>query len=80
MSFVNNPCTDFTLRQNGIWAVNLVSEWQPLCDSKAPDIPLEVNGDSLIDDRPVSDCTDPSRPGVVVGRYRRAREPARPAS
>jgi RHH-type proline utilization regulon transcriptional repressor/proline dehydrogenase/delta 1-pyrroline-5-carboxylate dehydrogenase len=71
---VNEPDTDFALPQNGEWAASILAKWQPLCDARAPQIPLVVAGEEILDGRTCRDCLDPSRPGVVVGRYRQAAE------
>jgi len=67
--FVNEPDTDFSLPQNAAWAEKIVDDWKPRCGDKAAEIPLVVAGEEIFDDRPVRECLDPSRPGVVVGRY-----------
>jgi RHH-type proline utilization regulon transcriptional repressor/proline dehydrogenase/delta 1-pyrroline-5-carboxylate dehydrogenase len=71
-NLVNEPDTDFALPQNGEWAKALITNWQPLCDARAPEIPLVIGGVEILEGRAVRDCLDPSRPGVVVGRYRQA--------
>ncbi len=73
--FENEPDTDFALPQNGEWAERIVEKWQSRCGEDAVQIPLVIGGEEIFDDRPVRDCLDPSRPGVVVGRYRQAGEP-----
>ena len=70
--FVNEPDTDFSLPQNGRWAERLVAAWRERCGDAAADIPLVVGGEELREDLDVRECLDPSRPGVVVGRYRQA--------
>ena len=70
----NEPDTDFSLPQNGQWADEIVARWKPRCDVAAPDIPLVIAGEEWFDGRLAADCLDPSRPGVVVGRWRRATE------
>jgi RHH-type proline utilization regulon transcriptional repressor/proline dehydrogenase/delta 1-pyrroline-5-carboxylate dehydrogenase len=70
----NEPDTDFALPQNGEWAERIVAKWQSRCGENAVQIPLVIGGEEIFDDRPVRDCLDPSRPGVVVGRYRQAGE------
>jgi RHH-type proline utilization regulon transcriptional repressor/proline dehydrogenase/delta 1-pyrroline-5-carboxylate dehydrogenase len=72
--FVNEPDTDFSLPENGDWAAGIVRKWQPLCDGRAPDIPTVVAGAELHAGGIRRECLDPSRPGVVVGRYRQADE------
>jgi RHH-type proline utilization regulon transcriptional repressor/proline dehydrogenase/delta 1-pyrroline-5-carboxylate dehydrogenase len=69
---VNEPDTDFALPQNGDWARGIVERWRALCGDRAVEVPLVIAGEELLDGRPVRDCLDPSRPGVVVGRYRQA--------
>jgi RHH-type proline utilization regulon transcriptional repressor/proline dehydrogenase/delta 1-pyrroline-5-carboxylate dehydrogenase len=73
-NFVNEPDTDFALPQNGEWAKALLAKWQPLCDASAPQIPLVIRGSDILEGRAARDCPDPSRPGIVVGRYREASE------
>jgi RHH-type proline utilization regulon transcriptional repressor/proline dehydrogenase/delta 1-pyrroline-5-carboxylate dehydrogenase len=70
----NEADTDFSLPQNGEWAQQLIVKWQPRQGDKAVQIPLVVGGEELFEDRPIRDCLDPSRPGVVVGKYRQAME------
>jgi RHH-type proline utilization regulon transcriptional repressor/proline dehydrogenase/delta 1-pyrroline-5-carboxylate dehydrogenase len=71
--FKNEPDTDFSLPQNSDWAEQLLSTWHGKCGDDAIDIPLWIAGEE-VSDRPLRDCLDPSRPGVVVGRYRQASE------
>jgi RHH-type transcriptional regulator, proline utilization regulon repressor / proline dehydrogenase / delta 1-pyrroline-5-carboxylate dehydrogenase len=71
---VNEPDTDFALPQNGEWAQQLVAKWQPLCGERAVQIPLVIGGEEIFEGRTVRDCLDPSRPGVVVGKYCQANE------
>jgi RHH-type transcriptional regulator, proline utilization regulon repressor / proline dehydrogenase / delta 1-pyrroline-5-carboxylate dehydrogenase len=66
--------TDFALLQNGEWARQIIAKWQPLCGDKATQIPLVIGGEEILNGRNVRDCFDPSRPGVVVGKYRQANE------
>ncbi|MGO8688377.1 MAG: proline dehydrogenase family protein [Thermoguttaceae bacterium] len=68
----NEPDTDFSLPHNSDWAKHLVAAWAPRHGSAAAEIPLVVAGEEIRDGRRVRECTDPSRPGVVVGRYRQA--------
>ncbi len=70
----NEPDTDFALPENGEWARQIISRWKPLCGDKAAHIPLVIAGEELIERDTVRDCLDPSRPGVVVGRYPQATE------
>jgi RHH-type proline utilization regulon transcriptional repressor/proline dehydrogenase/delta 1-pyrroline-5-carboxylate dehydrogenase len=70
--FENEPDTDFALPQNGQWGEEIIARWLPRCGNNAPQIPLVIAGQELLNARPVRECLDPSRPGVVVGRYRQA--------
>jgi RHH-type proline utilization regulon transcriptional repressor/proline dehydrogenase/delta 1-pyrroline-5-carboxylate dehydrogenase len=68
----NEPDTDFALPQNGAWGEQIIAKWLPRCDEAAVQVPLVIAGEDVFDGRAVRDCLDPSRPGVVVGRYRQA--------
>jgi len=68
----NEPDTDFALPQNGTWGEHIIAKWQDRCGEYAVQIPLIIAGEDIVVDRPVRECLDPSRPGVVVGRYRQA--------
>ncbi len=70
----NEPDTDFALPQNGEWAQQIIAKWRPLCGEKATQIPLVIGGEEILDGRTVRECLDPSRPGVIVGKYRQANE------
>ncbi len=70
--FVNEPNTDFSLPENIAWAKGIIEKWCPRADREAVEVPLVVAGEEIIDHRKVLACLDPSRPGVVVGRYREA--------
>jgi RHH-type proline utilization regulon transcriptional repressor/proline dehydrogenase/delta 1-pyrroline-5-carboxylate dehydrogenase len=70
----NEPDTDFALPQNGEWAQRIIAKWQPLAGDKAPQIPLVIAGEEILENRTVRDCLDPSRPGLVVGKFRQASE------
>jgi RHH-type proline utilization regulon transcriptional repressor/proline dehydrogenase/delta 1-pyrroline-5-carboxylate dehydrogenase len=70
----NEPDTDFSLEQNARWAAELVDHWQQQTAAQPRDLLLEIAGDVVPETRPVVESTDPSRPGVVVGRYRQALE------
>ncbi len=69
---VNEPSTDFALPHNAQWAEKILTRWQDRCGHQAVEIPLVVDGESIYDTRQLRQCLDPSRPGVVVGRYRQA--------
>ncbi len=70
--FVNEPDTDFSLAANLRWAERIVQTWRAKADSDATEIPLVVGGEERSGGRTVRVCRDPSRPGVVVGRYQQA--------
>jgi RHH-type proline utilization regulon transcriptional repressor/proline dehydrogenase/delta 1-pyrroline-5-carboxylate dehydrogenase len=70
--FENEPDTDFSLPQNLAWAEAIVAGAGDRCGKAAAEIPLVVAGAELLEGREVRECRDPSRPGVVVGRYRQA--------
>jgi RHH-type proline utilization regulon transcriptional repressor/proline dehydrogenase/delta 1-pyrroline-5-carboxylate dehydrogenase len=70
--FRNEPDTDWSLVQNGHWAESIIETWRPRHDDRATDVPLVIDGSEIVDGRPPRDSTDPSRPGVVVARYRQA--------
>jgi RHH-type proline utilization regulon transcriptional repressor/proline dehydrogenase/delta 1-pyrroline-5-carboxylate dehydrogenase len=72
--FENEPDTDFALPQNGVWGERIIAKWQGRCGDDAVIVPLVIAGEELLADRTVRECLDPSRPGVVVGRYRQATE------
>jgi len=71
-AFINEADTDFALTCNARWAGDLVERWRLRVDNEPLDIPLEVAGQRVTDERPVRVSYDPSRPDVVVGRYRQA--------
>jgi RHH-type proline utilization regulon transcriptional repressor/proline dehydrogenase/delta 1-pyrroline-5-carboxylate dehydrogenase len=74
MHLENEPDTDFALPQNGDWGQQIIAKWQPRCGPQAVQVPLVIAGEELLEGRTVRDCLDPSRPGVVVGKYRQASE------
>ncbi len=69
---VNEPDTDFSLPHNGEWAGQIIARWLPLYGPNAVEIPLVVGGRDIWQDRTIRECHDPSRPGMVVGKYRQA--------
>lgn len=71
--FKNEPDTDFALPHNSQWAEELVAHWKQRTAEQPLDVPLVVAGEPITDGRTVIESTDPSRPGVVIGRYRQAR-------
>lgn len=72
--FGNEPDTDFSLAANRRWAESLWQRWRERCDDAAPDIPLVIAGQERLRPSQLLECEDPSRPGVVVGRYLRAND------
>lgn len=68
----NEPDTDFSLPHNGEWGQQIVSAWITRCGEKAPNIPAVIDGREIFEGRVLRSCQDPSRPGVVVGRYAHA--------
>jgi RHH-type transcriptional regulator, proline utilization regulon repressor / proline dehydrogenase / delta 1-pyrroline-5-carboxylate dehydrogenase len=72
--FRNEPDTDWSLTQNGRWAESIIEAWRTRCDTRAAEVPLVIGGQEIIDGRPIRDSIDPSRPRIVVARYRQASE------
>ncbi len=72
--FKNEPDTDFALAHNAQWAEELVTHWKQQTAQQPADLPLEIAGQVVAAERPVIEATDPSRPGVVIGRYRQAND------
>ncbi len=67
-SFVNEPDTDWSLPHHAEWAQSIIAAWE----KRSMEVPLVLDGDEIARDRASPDCLDPSRPGVVVGRYQQA--------
>jgi RHH-type proline utilization regulon transcriptional repressor/proline dehydrogenase/delta 1-pyrroline-5-carboxylate dehydrogenase len=72
--FRNEPDTDWSLPQNGEWAKSIVASWKNRCGANALDVPLVIAGEESTRLRDCKESTDPSRPGVVVARYRQAND------
>ena len=72
--FVNEPDTDFSLPANREWAQGIIERWKPRHGDNKVEVPLVVDGREIFRDRETRDCLDPSRPGLIVGRYRQADE------
>lgn len=72
--FRNEPDTDWSLVQNGSWAESIVESWRSRCDAQAAEVPLAIASDEVFDGRPIRESFDPSRPSVVVARFRQAEE------
>ena len=70
--FANEPDTDFSLPANREWVRGIIERWQPRHGANKVEVPLVVDGEEIFKDRELRDCRDPSRPGLVVGRYRQA--------
>jgi RHH-type proline utilization regulon transcriptional repressor/proline dehydrogenase/delta 1-pyrroline-5-carboxylate dehydrogenase len=68
--FAGEPDTDFALPHHAAWADSIYATWRDRCGDAALEAPLVVAGQELRNGRAVGESTDPSRPGVVVGRYR----------
>ncbi len=71
-AFINETDTDFALPHNGAWAQQIVNDWQARCDSRAIEVGLCIDGRDEVGDLTLYESMDPSRPGVVVVRYRAA--------
>ncbi len=72
--FVNEPDTDFSLPQNVAWADEIMATWREHCNGYAADVPIVAGGQEIFAERAIRESLDPSRPGVVVARYRQASE------
>jgi RHH-type transcriptional regulator, proline utilization regulon repressor / proline dehydrogenase / delta 1-pyrroline-5-carboxylate dehydrogenase len=70
--FINEPNTDFSLITNGLWAEELLAQWELRHGANAWDIPLEVAGVKIDGKRDLRENMDPSRPDRIVARYRQA--------
>lgn len=70
--FRNEPDTDFSLAQNSDWAQRLVTQWEARTLQQPIDLPLEIAGSPVTETRERRPSLDPSRPNVVIGRYRQA--------
>jgi len=67
--FQNEPDTDWSLPQNSAWAASIGARQA----AGTTEIPLVIGGEPLAFDNrqpAIGHCLDPSRPGVVVARYR----------
>ncbi len=74
--FHNEPDTDWALPDNADWAEEIMIRWQAHCAEAAIEIPITVAGREIFasdDNREERRCSDPSRPGVIVGRYPQAK-------
>ncbi|HEX2474485.1 MAG TPA: proline dehydrogenase family protein, partial [Lacipirellulaceae bacterium] len=74
LHFSNEPDTDWALPYHSEWAKSIINQWSDKYGAKAVDVPLVIGGEEIRDGRQVRDSHDPSRPGIVVARYRQANE------
>jgi RHH-type proline utilization regulon transcriptional repressor/proline dehydrogenase/delta 1-pyrroline-5-carboxylate dehydrogenase len=72
LKFRNEPDTDWSLPPNGEWAKSILEKWRPRFGEKAADVPPVIAGEEIAAGRETRDSFDPSRPSVVVARYRQA--------
>ena len=70
--FANEPDTDFSLPHNSEWIETILRRKKAECGADAAEVPLVITGQKILAGRPVRENTDPSRPGIVVARYRQA--------
>lgn len=70
--FENEPDTDWSLTQNGLWAAKLVARTRP--DLTGTTLPLTFAGQEIREGRETKPCLDPSRPAVELCRYALATE------
>ena len=73
-SYEGEPDTDFSLSHNVAWAEDILATWQDRCGENAIEMRLSIDGEPVDGERVIRECHDPSRPGVVVGRYQQATE------
>jgi len=66
--FRSEPDTDWSLPHHAGWAKGIIAAWE----KRHVEVPLVIDGREILDGRNTRDCPDPSRPGVIVGRYRQA--------
>ena len=66
--FVNEPDTDWALPHNVEWGDTIRAAWFDRHGERAARIPLVIAGEERSDGREHQPCTDPSRPGGVVGQ------------
>ncbi|HEY3392583.1 MAG TPA: proline dehydrogenase family protein [Lacipirellulaceae bacterium] len=72
--FRNEPDTDWALPHHGEWAKSIIDQWKDKHSAQAADVPLVIGGQEIRNGRQARDSHNPSRPGVVVARYRQANE------
>ena len=67
----NEPDTDWSLPQNSRWAERIVARTR----QREAEIPLVIDGAEVLPEPGAAGrCLDPSRPGVVLARFRQADE------
>jgi len=69
-AFRNEPDTDFALPQHAEWAHGVVDAWRDRHGQRALEVPLVLAGREIFEGRSTAESVDPSRPGVIVARYR----------
>jgi RHH-type proline utilization regulon transcriptional repressor/proline dehydrogenase/delta 1-pyrroline-5-carboxylate dehydrogenase len=69
-AFRNEPDTDFALPHHADWAQSILENWRDRHGPSALEVPLVVAGREIFEDRPSRESSDPSRPGIVVARFR----------
>ncbi len=74
LTFANEPDTDWSLPQGGVWAAGIVERWQSRCGNNAAGVPLVLEGKEIDAGRRQKESLDPSRPEIVVARYQLAAE------
>lgn len=70
--FKNESDTDFALPQNVAWAESVLADWKNRHSDQATVIPLVIAGEQVAEDRKERECYDPSRPDLVIAKYRQA--------
>jgi RHH-type proline utilization regulon transcriptional repressor/proline dehydrogenase/delta 1-pyrroline-5-carboxylate dehydrogenase len=70
--FENEPDTDWSLPHHSLWAQEIIARWVSRHGDRAMEIPLVIDGQLIFENRSCADCLDPSRPGFVLGHFRRA--------
>ena len=70
--FKNESDTDFSLPANVEWAQSILADWKDRHSDQATEIPLVVAGKRVSEERVQRESYDPSRPDVIVARYRQA--------
>ena len=71
-AFSNEPDTDFSLKHHSAWAESIVLNWEHRHSGNALEVPLSIANDQLAPGEDFSSSYDPSRPGMVVAKYRKA--------